>query len=117
MKKIVLITAVVFSGILLSAKGAEAQAKEDTMTVYRKKIDMLDKQIIDLLGERMDAAKAIGIYKMDHNIQVVQSARFNDVLQAAIKQGKEKGLSEAFIKQLYNDVHAESVRQQETLKK
>lgn len=102
-------------------RGGKAQAqtqsvKVDTMTVYREKIDQLDKQIIQLLGERMEAARAIGTYKMAHKIGVVQSNRFNEVLQRAIAEGRQLGLSEEFIKKLYEDVHAESVRQQEALK-
>ncbi|HVI43420.1 MAG TPA: chorismate mutase [Chitinophaga sp.] len=89
---------------------------QDTLTVFRAKIDRLDKEIIDLLGERMEAARAIGIYKMVHKVEVVQSNRFNEVLQRAVDHGKSKGLSEAFIKELYEDIHKESIRQQEALK-
>ena len=63
----------------------------------------------------MKAARAIGIYKLDHQIGVVQSARFEEVLQHAIQRGKERQLSEAFIRALYNDVHQESIHQQEVL--
>ena len=97
--------------------GAKAQdaARKDTLTFYRTEIDSLDKQIIDLLGERMRAARAIGIYKIDHRIGIVQSSRFEEVLQNAIKRGRERQLSEEFIRHFYNDVHMESVRQQVTL--
>ena len=103
-----------FSLFLGKAKAQEA-AKKDTMSYYRKQIDTLDKQIIDLLGERMKAARAIGTYKLDHQIGVVQSARFEEVLQHAIERGKGQELSEEFVKALYNDVHKESIRQQEVL--
>ena len=61
------------------------------------------------------AARAIGIYKMDHQIGVVQSARFEEVLQNAIRRGQGQQLSEEFVRALYNDVHKESVHQQEVL--
>ena len=102
------------AGLLLSLLAGKAQTV-DTLGYYRKQIDTLDKQIIDLLGERMKAARAIGIYKLDHHIGVVQSARFEEVLNNAIRRGKDRQLSEAFIRALYNDVHAESVKQQEAL--
>jgi chorismate mutase len=111
---------IVFSmGILLSLFFGKAKAqdavRQDTLGYYRKQIDTLDQQIIDLLGERMKAARAIGIYKLDHQIGVVQSARFEEVLQHAIQRGKERQLSEAFIRALYSDVHQESIHQQEVL--
>ena len=112
---------IIFVGIcLMGITGVKAQDNAapvvDTMTVYRKKIDELDKEIIHLLGERIQAAKAIGAYKMAHNVAVVQPDRFNKVLQQAITEGRKAGLSAAFVKKLYEGVHAESVRQEEELK-
>ena len=107
----ILITAASFS----KAKAQTTNAK-DTLTYYRGQIDTLDSQIVDLLGKRMSAARAIGIYKMDHQIGVVQSARFEEVLQKAIRHGADLHLSEDFIRALYNDIHKESIRQQEELK-
>jgi chorismate mutase len=103
-------------GIITTNAQTQTAAKRDTLTIFRDKIDQLDKDIVRLLGERMEAARAIGAYKLTHNIGVVQSNRFNEVLQQAITYGKEKGLSEEFIKALYEDIHKESIRQQEALK-
>ncbi|ANH83562.1 hypothetical protein A8C56_23615 [Niabella ginsenosidivorans] len=100
--------------IILCFYTGKVQA-QDTLSYYRKQIDTLDKQLVDLLGQRMKAARAIGIYKMDHKIGVVQSARFEEVLKAAIQQGKTRQLSEEFIRALYNDIHKESIHQQELL--
>src|SRR5438876_1044613 len=94
--------------LFLGTVKAQDVKKQDTLTYYRRQIDTLDKQIIDLLGERMKAARAIGIYKLDHNIGVLQTARFEQVVQSAIKQGNERQLSEEFIRALYNDIHQES---------
>jgi len=95
---------------------AQEKGNRDTLNYYRAQIDTLDIHIVDLLGQRMAAARAIGIYKMDHKINVVQSARFEEVLLKAIKRGAERQLSEEFIRALYNDIHKESVQQQEQLR-
>jgi chorismate mutase len=113
-KKILFSMGIICSLFLGKAKAQDATRK-DTLTYYRGQIDTLDKQIIDLLGARMKAARAIGIYKMDHRIGVVQSARFEEVLQNAIRRGQGQQLSEEFVRALYNDVHKESVHQQEVL--
>jgi chorismate mutase len=103
--------------LCLCAAKLKAQERNtiDTVVYYRKQIDTLDNQIIDLLGKRMNAARAIGWYKMDHRIEVVQSARFDEVLNAAILRSKDQHLSEEFIRALYNDIHKESIRQEEGL--
>ncbi|MBZ4188884.1 chorismate mutase [Niabella beijingensis] len=95
--------------------GAQDLLKKDTISYYRSQIDSLDRQLIDLLGQRMEAARAIGMYKMDHKIGVVQSARFDEVLNAAIQRGRTWQLSEAFVRAFYNDIHKESIHQQELL--
>ena len=108
-----------FSLLLLITAGrvtAQDKRNPDTLTYYRAQIDTLDDHIIDLLGRRMAAARAIGIYKMDHKITVVQSARFEEVLLNAIKKGMDRRLSEEFIRALYNDIHKESIHQQEQLR-
>lgn len=116
MNKRIIFTCLLAMGLITVNAQAQTATKQDTLTTFRTKIDQLDKEIVRLLGERMEAARAIGTYKMAHNMQVLQSNRFNDVLQQAITFGKEKGLSEEFIKALYEDIHKESIRQQEALK-
>lgn len=115
MKKIIVLTAFLATG-LVTAKAQQKQ-QADTLTVFRNKINQLDQQIIQLLGQRMEAARAIGIYKQSHQMEVLQSNRFNEVLKKAIENGKAAGLSEEFIKALYEDIHKESIQQQEALKK
>jgi chorismate mutase len=117
MNKKLLFTTTLLAGIFFSKAKAQEAPHKDTMSYYRGQIDTLDKQIIHLLGERMGAARAIGIYKLDHHMGVVQSARFEEVLLNAIKQGKSEQLSEEFIRALYNDIHKESINQQEILQK
>jgi len=116
MIKRIIFTWMLAMGLITTHAQTQTVSKRDTLTIFRDKIDQLDKEIVHLLGERMEAARAIGTYKLTHNIGVVQSNRFNEVLQQAITYGKEKGLSEEFIKALYEDIHKESIRQQEALK-
>lgn len=110
----------ILTGVLVLAlitAHAQTATKQDTLTLFRDKINQLDKNIVHLLGERMEAARAIGTYKMTHKMEVLQSNRFNEVLQKAISNGKTEGLSEEFIKELYEAIHKESIRQQQALKK
>jgi chorismate mutase len=110
--------ACLFAAVFVTVNAQSKTAtQEDTLTVFRQKINQLDKDIVHLLGERMKAARAIGEYKMARDMQVLQSNRFNVVLQQAINTGKNEGLSEEFIRALYADIHKESIRQQEALKR
>lgn len=114
MKKRIICTTAVFvcSCSLLQAQSSSV----DTMSYYRAQIDSLDNQIIDLIGQRTGAARAIGVYKMNHEMSVVQQQRFDAVLQEAIERGKDNQLSEEFIRDLFIDIHKESIRQEAALK-
>ena len=86
-----------------------------TLDMHRKKIDSLDQTLIKVLGERERIVKEIGIYKAKNNIPPLQASRFQQILQRAVKAGKEEGLSEEFITEFLNAVHKESLRIEEEL--
>ena len=98
---------------------AQTNTKENTgnvMEIQRKKIDSLDKQLIEILGARQRAVKEIGIYKAKHNIPPLQAARFQEVMKKSIEAGEKEGLSAEFITKLLNAIHDESLRIEESLK-
>jgi chorismate mutase len=116
-KQVIFLSTILIMGSITSNAQSKATTQRDTLTVFREKINQLDKDIVHLLGERMKAARAIGEYKKSHDMQVLQTNRFSVVLEQAIAAGKEEGLSEEFIRALFADIHKESIRQQEALKR
>ena len=46
----------------------------------RKQIDELDNQLMDLLAKRMRVCREIGQYKKEHNMTVLQPARYGEIL-------------------------------------
>ncbi len=79
----------------------------------RAKIDVVDNQIIDLLGKRMKVADGIGLLKKQKNVAVLQSKRWNEILGKMVLEGEEQGLSEEFILKLFKAIHQESINHQE----
>jgi chorismate mutase len=79
----------------------------------RLQIDSLDNELIQILAERMKVCLAVGEYKKEHRMAVVQSNRYNELLKRLCEQGKEAGLGEQFVKEIMDTIHKESVRQQE----
>ena len=67
---------------------------------------------MDLMGKRMEVADQIGAYKKDNNISILQPARWNEILEHAVQQGKEKGLSKKFIETVLRAIHEESISHQ-----
>ena len=80
--------------------------------VLRKQIDELDNQLIELLAKRMRVCREIGQYKKEHNMTVLQTSRYNEILDKRGAQDALCGMSADFIRSVFEEVHEESVRQQ-----
>lgn len=78
----------------------------------RKQIDELDNSIMELLSKRMSVCREIGQYKKEHNMTVLQTSRYNEILDKRGAQGSLCGMDPAFIKDVFEAIHEESVRQQ-----
>lgn len=78
----------------------------------RKQIDEMDDQLLNLLTKRMRISREIALYKKDHNMGVVQTARYNEILDKRCAQGSLCGMSPEFVRRIYESIHEESVRQQ-----
>ena len=78
----------------------------------RHQIDDLDNQLMELLSKRMRVCREIGQYKKEHNMTVLQSARYNEILEKRGAQGTLCGMDADFVAHVYELIHGESVRQQ-----
>ena len=78
----------------------------------RNQIDQLDNQLMDILSKRMRVCREIGQYKKEHNMTVLQTSRYNEILDKRGAQGSLCGMDPNFIKTVFEQVHEESVRQQ-----
>ncbi len=78
----------------------------------RKQIDELDNQLMELLSKRMRVCREIGQYKKEHNMTVLQTTRYNEILDKRGAQGSLCGMDADFVKRVFEEIHEESVRQQ-----
>ena len=82
---------------------------------FRAQIDILDNQIIEALGKRMQVSDGIGKLKKQRNVAVLQTNRWNAILGKMILEGESKGLSEEFVLRLFKAIHQESINHQEKI--
>jgi len=78
----------------------------------RQQINHLDDELMLLLGERMKVADKIAHYKKDNNITILQTRRWNEILDRACKKGEKFSLSREFITRYFDAVHMESINHQ-----
>src|SRR5215210_7133182 len=78
----------------------------------RNQINHLDDELMQILSERMKVAEKIGQYKKENNITILQTNRWNEILESAFKKGEKLGLSKEFITKYFDAVHMESINHQ-----
>ena len=93
-------------------KDTDAPGYKEVIGQLRTQIDIIDENLLNLLNSRMELSRKIGEYKKEHNIAIIQTSRWDDILSDMIEKGKVSGLSEKFVESLFNIIHEESVRTQ-----
>ena len=82
------------------------------MEKMRQQINQLDDELLQILGQRMKVADKIGQYKKENNITILQTNRWNAILERAYAKGEKLGLSKEFITKYFDAVHMESINHQ-----
>ena len=96
--------------LIIREKDSVDQDYREGIEQLRAQIDILDENLLETLGSRMGVSEKIGTYKRDHNVAILQMARWEDVMENMKKNARVHGLSEKFIEAVFNAIHEESVR-------
>ncbi|MDE3252326.1 MAG: bifunctional 3-deoxy-7-phosphoheptulonate synthase/chorismate mutase type II [Bacteroidota bacterium] len=78
----------------------------------RQQINNLDDELMQILSQRMKVAESIGNYKKENNITILQTNRWNAILERAFAKGEKLGLSKEFVTKYFDAVHMESINHQ-----
>jgi chorismate mutase len=79
---------------------------------FRQQINQLDDELMQILGQRMKISEKIGLYKKENSITILQTNRWNSILERAFATGDKLGLSKEFITKYFDAVHMESINHQ-----
>jgi chorismate mutase len=63
------------------------------LALLRERIDQVDDELLSLLNRRMKIADEVGIYKKQNNLTILQTARWNEILERALAKGNTLSLS------------------------
>lgn len=90
----------------------ETTVTTENLTELRSQLDQLDDELLELLAKRMRISREIGQYKKEHEMQILQTHRYDEILAKRAGQSAEFGMSSDFIRAVLEAVHEESVHQQ-----
>ena len=79
----------------------------------RAEIDELDDQLWDTIAQRMEVSSRIGEWKKAHNVAPLQPERFRQILAARQLWAQKSGIDAAFVEQIFDLIHSESLKRQE----
>lgn len=85
------------------------------LEAWRSSINNIDQQILELLAQRQEVARAIGRYKQGQNMCILQPERYRELMQTRERQATSLGLSSAYVHDLFSRIHSESVHLQQHL--
>ena len=94
------------------AEGSDSIAYQTSLDELRGVIDRLDDEILNLISKRMEAAEGIGKIKRENNVMILQSSRWNQVVERVLARSEELGLSRDFLNILLEAIHIESINKQ-----
>ncbi|PIU37263.1 hypothetical protein COT02_01780 [Candidatus Roizmanbacteria bacterium CG07_land_8_20_14_0_80_34_15] len=67
---------------------------------FRKQIDEIDEQIVNLLAKRMQVVEKVGQYKKENNLPPLDNSRWQKVIES------KKG----FMKKIWKIIHDEALK-------
>jgi chorismate mutase len=85
---------------------------QSALEAMRQQINQLDDELLQVLSTRMKVAQKIGEYKKNNEITILQTNRWNEILDRAVAKGNKLGLSDEFVTKYMDAVHMESINQQ-----
>ncbi|GHT75505.1 cytochrome c4 [Bacteroidia bacterium] len=106
------ITPDILSYILNTLVIRDTKQTTESLNELRQQIDQIDDELLAILAKRMRVSQEIGQYKKEHNMPVLQTVRYDEILDKRIKQAESMGMGTAFMKEVLEAIHEESIHQQ-----
>ncbi len=88
---------------------------ENPLDTFRKQLDRLDDQIVELISQRLAVCANVARFKKVEQIPMMQPHRVEIVKQRAADKARAQGVDERFIKRLYTLMIAEACRLEDVI--
>ena len=88
------------------------EKQQNQLEQLRKEIDEIDEALLALLSRRMEVADRIGSFKKENNVAILQTRRWNQIIDNALDKAEDLNLSREFIYRYLDSIHLESINHQ-----
>lgn len=107
----------ILSELKIRQGSSSDQVFNDQLEDLRRKIDNIDREIMETIAARMAVVEKIGEYKKENNVTTYQVKRWDDIMKNRSEQAKKMNLNVDFIIEVYKMIHEESIRRQTEIMK
>ncbi len=98
--------------IIWRSEDAMSNDYHQALQKLREQINYFDDEIMEILSQRMKIAREIAAHKKEHNVTLLQTNRWNEMIERALSKKDKLHLSEEFILKMIEAVHWEGILQQ-----
>lgn len=98
--------------IVWRLREADSIVCREELERLRSAIDRLDEEIFSLLAERMDISEQIGRLKLQNNLTILQSGRWQEVVNRVLTRTDSLGLGRECVEKILEAIHIESIERQ-----
>lgn len=102
----------ILDSIIWRREDVASEEFHQALEKLRHQINHLDDELMQILSQRMKVAEKIAVYKKENNITILQTNRWNEILNRACQRAEKLGLSKEFITKYFDAVHMESISHQ-----
>ncbi len=81
-----------------------------SLEALRREIDETDERLLRILAQRLDIVKRMGAVKRDAGMTIMQAGRWKSLVDDRMKRAAEMDLNTAFVRDLLQVLHDESLR-------
>lgn len=101
------------SDIIFRIDYEDVQPIQDKLDELRTEIDHIDDELMSILSNRMNVVRKIGAYKKANNVTILQEKRWQQIIERNSDASGKLNISKAFVVELFQAIHNESIGQQE----
>ena len=103
------------SKLVLRNQLSEDELITNKLSDFRKIIDEIDDELLNVLKKRMQIIEKIALHKKEQNISIFQLGRWQEILRTRVQWADKIGVSRQHIEKICILLHEESIRLQNKL--
>jgi chorismate mutase len=83
---------------------------DQSLAEFRQQLDVIDQDLIKLLGKRMTVIKQVGEYKKSQQLAALDEQRWQQVIATRAELAQQYEVNPELVRELWELIHQESLR-------